>query len=293
MILHTEAYDPDDSSDAPRSSSQYISGKDVRIIGAVLLVLALILFPIYQYYKRRALEYRTKNNMLAIYKAIQQYAGENDDRFPPTYVTAEGSDAPYLEDGKPYVWANLPTIDGGLNPRVSFRCPAADQKEVTLTQGDRSAELTYGMYQALSGLAANEVENQSGTVLLAETSNYGSMGSYNPVPFTDSEGNPMVNDGFLVSFEDSNLEYTGKARKVTRLAYRDTANGDFGLPGNEGAAKPGRHEGGIHFLFADGHIEKLPSQVALIRWMKRGAMEENDTPWAVPTRSLMRPQDFR
>ncbi len=285
ILFAAEAFDPDDTSDAPRASNAYVSWKDFRVIGLVLLGLGAILYPVYQGMVRKSLEYRSKNNLNAIYKAMQQYMGENDDHYPPAYATSEGSTAPYLQNGKPFVWANLPTIDGGLNPRVSFRCPAADASEVTHTQGGKSAELTYGMYAPLSGLGAGDVESPQNTILIGETSANGALNSFDPTPFLDSAGKPVANDGFLIGFEDSNDAFTGKASAVTRLAYRDTKDGKFDK------TNPSRHDGGINFVFADGHMDKFSSEISLLKAISRdGRPTDYGAPWSVPSRSAMRPE---
>jgi hypothetical protein len=284
-LFAADAYDPDDTEDTPRKSS-YLSKKDLKWFVLGIGLFMGLMYPIYRSFERQSQEHKCKQNMAAIYKATSQYMLENDDRYPPAYATGEGTDAPYLEKGRPYSWANLPAIDGGLNPRASFTCPTASADEITSTQGlGKSAKLTYGMFAALGGIASAEVETPSSTILIAETSNHGSQGSYNPKPFITQDGTEVQNDGFLISFDDSNSIYSGKARAMTRLAFRDTKEGEFRLE------KPSRHDGGIYFVTADGSLRKLGPPSAMIKYAKVADGQEASDLWAVPSRSLVRPDN--
>jgi prepilin-type processing-associated H-X9-DG protein len=57
------------------------------------------------------------------------------------------------------------------------------------------------------------------------------------------------------------MDVLSESRFATRLAFYDTASGTFKPDGR------GRHDGGIHILFADSHIETLSPKVAEIRRM--------------------------
>jgi len=284
-LLAADAYDPDDTEDRPRKSI-YLSKKDLKwgILGIGIFM--GLMYPIYKSFERQSQEHKCKQNMAAIFKATSQYMLENDDKYPPAYATGEGTDAPYLEDGKPYAWANLPAIDGGLNPRASFVCPSASTEEITLTQGlGKSEKLTYGMFAGLAGVSTSDVENLSQSLLIGETSNHGAAGSYNPTPFVTEDGDEVAQDGFLIGFDDSNSVYSGKAKTVTRLAFRDTKSGEF--PNT----KPGRHDGGIYFVTADGSLQKLLPPAAMVKYVKNGDVSEASGAWAVPSRSQMRSED--
>jgi hypothetical protein len=102
------------------------------------------------------------------------------------------------------------------------------------------------MYLPMSAFPYLLAANPSDTALIVETSNNGSQGSFNPLPFTDSSGNRVPFDAFMVGFDDSNELFTPDSKRVTRLAFRGKEQGGHA-----------RHSAGIHVFYLDGHKEFL------------------------------------
>lgn len=255
MILTTDTYADDEPGGRKSSKSQYTSKKEMLIIIAILIVLGIASTPLYRNFRDQADKTACGTNMKSIQQAMMQYAVVNDDQLPPIYHVGE-NDAPYLSgpDNKPYVWASL--IQPYISQRASFECPAAedDEKMPTLGGGGLNGDdflLTYGMYLPMSAKPYMSLSRPQGTVLLAETSNFGAQGSYNPTPFYDIDGDVVPYDAFLIGYNDSNFGYSDETEWVTRLAFRNASNG-YGSLGVEP-----RHKAGIYVFFIDGHRQML------------------------------------
>ena len=66
----------------------------------------------------------------------------------------------------------------------------------------------------------------------------------------------------MIGYDSGNYEFDpGLTKTVTRLAFPDTKNGKFSKLG------PTRHDGGNHFLFADGHLGVLNPNAAKVRFL--------------------------
>jgi hypothetical protein len=161
------------------------------------------------------------------------------------------NDTPGLgSTGRPYTWAS--DVSEMMSPRASFKCPTATDAEVTWIEGrERSIPLTYGMYAPYGGYLRNIVPNPDQTVLIAETTNFGALQTYDPVPFKTLEGDVVPFDGFVIGWDHSNREPSEHSKMVTRLAFPNTKDGAFTKDG------PARHDGGIHALSASGAMLPL------------------------------------
>ena len=84
----------------------------------------------------------------------------------------------------------------------------------------------------------------------------------------DSLGNSGENS---IGWDTNNVEPDLTSRKVTRLAFRQSASGDF-------SKAYGRHRGGIHAITADGNLRVLGSGDV---FLSRQGGEINNR-WAVP-----------
>lgn len=273
MILHTEAYDPTDPDDRPKSN--YLSMRDVRVVVIAMLVTAVLLYPAVIRMIAARDKHLCKDNLGQIAKALLLYAEDNVGRLPPLYVQDDNFE-PRQFNGRANTWMTL--IAGGVrDPQKSFRCPSAHKDELAKSEGpDNSTILSsYGMFAALAAAPIANIPYPGSTAMVAETSNQGARGTYNPKPFSG------VDDGFVIGFDNSNfnpddggMDTLSASRLVTRLAFYDTASGTFLKEGR------GRHDGGIHILFADSHIETLPPTVAEIRRMA-GAGSDIIGTWSI------------
>ena len=271
--LTTGQYDADAPEGDKGFSSQYINKKDLIRIGIILVVVGLMGIPVYRLMKENGDRTVCKKNLKGAWQAIGLYAAGNDDRYPPLFdETNDG--VPYLQDGLPVTWAS--TISQQLLAGVTLSCPSADPSEHTHTHGkiiDKSGfktvtkdqiELSYGMYAPLATRPISDVTNDAQTILVAETANHGAKNTYNPVPFVDSEGNEIPFDGFFMGWNTRNRGFNGQSalddtESITRLAFYNTANGDF-----SGENVSARHKEFVFAVFADGSLTKLTPSDALI-----------------------------
>jgi hypothetical protein len=270
--LGTQPYDAQSPEDERPTRSSYLSVRDLRQLGIILFFFFLLMIPIYDHMKRQSEQSRCNHNIKEIGSALNQYAGLQDDRFPPIYVTGQGHEPDLDAQGRASTFA---TLLAPYMSRATFQCPSAKTEEAVRTEDPASIELTmlttYGMFAPYSAYPRYLITNPNQVVLLAETSNHGARKTYNPVPLTAPDGAVSPSDGFLIGFSEDNFDPTG-ANAVTRLAFYDTAGGDFTGAGGS------RHAEGIFFLYADGHREMLPRQAATVRML-------GDEPmglWAVP-----------
>lgn len=263
MILHTEAYDPTDPDDRPKSS--YLTMRDVRVVVIALLVAAILLWPAVVKMIAARDKHLCKDNLGQVAKALLLYAEDNVGRLPPMYVQGDNFE-PRQFNGKANTWITL--IAGGVkNPHKTFKCPAAHDDEAAKNEGPEGSviESTYGIFGAVAAAPIDNIPNPGATAMVAETSNRGARDTYNPLPLKTKDG-ATVDDGFVIGFDNSNflptdsgMEVLSQAKFASRLAYYGTGKGTFTKE------TLGRHEGGIHILFADSHIETVPALGAQIR----------------------------
>lgn len=263
ILASVSEYDTDNPEGAKGYSSQYINKKDVRWIALIIAVLALASIPVYGILKKNSDRTACKRNINGMYKAISLYAESYDGRFPPLYQTGENN-SPYLENGKPIVWASV--IAPLLPTNANFKCPACKDSEVTPINGkivDKKSgpkekvidgiSLTYGMFAAMSARPISDFADPTASILIAETANYGAENTYNPVPFKLNDGTEVPFDGFCIGWNTGNQEYINKeSTLVTRLAFYGTANGNF-----DDDKITARHDSYIHAINVGGNLSFL------------------------------------
>lgn len=278
MILHTEAYDPTDPEDRPKSN--YLTMRDVRVVIIALLVASLLLWPAVMKMIAARDKHLCKDHLGQVAKALLLYAEDNLGRLPPLYVQGENFEPRQFKGGA-NTWITL--IAGGVkDPKRSFNCPAAHDNETAASEGPEGITLrsSYGMFAAVSAAPIDNIPNPSSTAMVAETSNRGARDTYDPLPLKTKDGQ-VVDNGFVIGFDNSNftpvdggMDILEKSQFATRLAFYGTGKGEFK---KDGLA---RHQGGIHILYADSHIETLPPTIANIRRMA-GAGSDIIGAWAV------------
>jgi prepilin-type processing-associated H-X9-DG protein len=242
-----------------KPKSAYLSKKDLRVFGVVLVFLFLLLYPVFIVMRQNTWRYLCGRNFESMSKAVLLYSEGHEGRFPPV---AGDYGAPIIQDGKLYCWATIADLRQNMDPERSFLCPAATEDEAYHIAGpNRTTEAaTYGMYLPLGAANISSLTNPQGTVLFAETSNMGSRDTADPVKYTDASGAVIPNDGYAIGWDTSNTFPAPSTHHATRLAFYETANGQFKEEG------PARHGDGIYFLFADGHRKyvKYPSQARIL-----------------------------
>lgn len=275
MSVDNDAFDPQAVDDAP-GRSQYMTRKDLKIIGITVVIFCIVLFPFYKIVERRSEKSRCSLNMKAIMDALNQYATEHDNRFPPIART-EGIDSgvPTLGDtGHIFTWAS--DIAPFFNVRASFKCPSADSSEVSKTEDpsvrDKTINLTYGMYLPMATASTTAVDNPDSAVVIAETSNHSGNGAYDPKPLESSSGS-RLDDGFEICWDNSNSMPDDKTKTVTRLAFVDVLTGRFDK------TTRGRHDDGIHALSVSGRLFNLKPGDAYVT--RSGKMLNGN--WPIPS----------
>ncbi|MFZ4506636.1 MAG: hypothetical protein ACOYON_02940 [Fimbriimonas sp.] len=265
------AYDPNAPEDAPKSGGQYLSRKDLRVIIPGIVLFLFLLYPFYLWGKANSERSQCIRNIKSMYQAMEQYALDKDDRFPVAYYSLDGVKADPGETGHPRTWAS--DIAVYMNPRASFRCPSASADEVVLVDGTsgwnkgKPIELSYGMYAPYSGVLRSIVENPNSVVIIAETSNGGAGSTYNPKPIDPS-------DGFVIGWDNSNIQPDLNTKFVTRLAFKGTDKGVFDPKGE------GRHDIGVHSVVATGAKMNLKPDNATVNLDRDQKMPTGT--WALP-----------
>lgn len=241
--------------------SSYLTRKQLYalLVGASIFLLLFALW--YVIMKGQSDKALCRRNLKDAFTAMGLYLSQNDDRYPPVYHQLPNG-GPLLLNGRAFTWATL--IQGGMNTRRSLVCPASHEEErarnVLFEDPDATLLTAYGMYMAWSSYDQGKIDAPSRAVLLSETSNHGARDTYNPLPFADSEGAAISQDGFAIGWDRGIIEPDADAQWVTRLAFPDTAGRKFDPAGR------GRHDGGLFALFADGHLGMIrPSDAKIER----------------------------
>jgi prepilin-type processing-associated H-X9-DG protein len=258
MSLSTDAYDPLAPEDKPKTG--LMTRKDaIRIFGG-LLFLAIIGLPVYNKMMEDRNKYVCRSHLGEILKAMQLYAEINTDRFPPAYAI-DNDGNPIMSKGRANTWVSV--ISGMMNkPTTEFSCPTAHDDEHVANAGPSGITLksTFGLFGAMSAMPTSSVASPTQTALLIESSDRGSQGTLNPIPFGAN-----YPDGFLVGFDNTNLlpgelrSVINKSEYASRLAFRNTKNKSFTKQ------TAGRHGEVIHIAYVDGHIGNIKAPAAKIQ----------------------------
>ncbi len=272
MLGAIDTYDASEQDERPRS--EHLSRKDLRYLLLGLGGVLLLMWPLYSILKGNSERSICSNNFQAMSTALGLYLEDHDDRFPPAFATGAGTEPLTDDKGRPFTWCSL--LDSYMTKRATFVCPSASDDEKVLAQAGSSSdtlETTYGMYPAYAGVYRDTIPNINQIALIVETSNHGAETSYDPTPFVGPDGRPMKHDGFVVGYNNANMIPDGKSLSVTRLAFRNTANGRFG----EGAGA--RHRDKIFVLTGDLRLHTISPNEAELKRMKSGEIVGM---WAVP-----------
>ncbi|MFY7809880.1 MAG: hypothetical protein ACOVSV_13040, partial [Fimbriimonadaceae bacterium] len=164
-------------------------------------------------------------------------------------------------------WASH--LGSHIPDRVRMSCPAstADENVPTLVYGrpgkdDAIEPVSYGMVVSLSSMPLNDLADQNGTLLITETANNGAQGSYNPQPFR-LDGKVVPYDGMAIGWNTSNSFPTPQTEWMTRLAFRNTSQGNFG------GQTLGRHNLVNNAIMADGSLRHISAPDAKVK-IQRG-----------------------
>jgi hypothetical protein len=277
VSLNTDLYDPTAPEGEVGSRGQYMSRRDLKIILTSFVVIGILSVPIYHYLLQRTESSRCTRNMQGISEALTLYATEHDGRYPPIDRTESlQSIVPSLgESGHVYTWAS--DISGYMNARASFLCPSADPTELVVTEdprgSNRSFPSSYGMYTAYGSCLTSLIENPDQAIVVAETSNRGALGSFDPTPYRSQSGQPLP-DGFAIGWNDANDNPTSASKYVTRLAFSDAKDGHFTKEG------PARHGDTIHVLSSSGQLMDVHPTISDF-----GTSKHVSPSWSLPPNS--------
>lgn len=256
-------FDPDAADDRPARST-HITPREVKILGAVLILFAILAWPIYIALKEDSEKYQCGRNFGDMFKATGLYMADWSDRYPPAYATAPGErEAPLLDaSNRPFTWGSL--IQRYARRPDTLLCPSAAREEAVRAQDPstsaRDLVMTYGLYVGVAGQPQAILKNPSTTVVISETADRGAGETFDPSPLRGVDGNPAP-DGFLIGYSNGNLEPDDSTFAVTRLAYRRSKSGRFT------ADLPARHRQVNHYLFADGSIALLNAEAARVKML--------------------------
>lgn len=261
MILTTDPYDPQAAEDGGHRPN-YFTKKDLRNLAIIAPFVFALFVPMYYYYKKGRDRHVCKSNIFGTYKSILLYAENCDGRLPPLYAKNPDGSPVIDEKGRVFTWVSL--VEGYQNGRTSASCPSAHEEENCPTQSQDSSKVTlqssYGMYGVLSAYPRDSIPNETKTVLIAETSDKGSLNTFDPHKLP---GSP-THDGFAIGFDDGNEGATEKTKYVTRLAFEGTGGGKFKDDGIT------RHDGGIWAITAGGHLLSLKPDQAEVKRLGKG-----------------------
>jgi len=232
------------------------------------------MWPVFRILVRRSEKALCINNMKGIMDSINQYATQNEDKFPPLFDTGSADEPALQASGAPYTWAS--DLQEYMNPRVNFKCPSAELPELTRSQDSRkvagSFPLSYGMFAPMSSFNRSLVEDPDEAVLVGETSNLGSENSYDPLPFLDGSGKKMPYDAMVIGWDNDNFDGNEKTQYVTRLAFPESAGANFKKEGQ------GRHDEGTFVLTVSGHLRTVKPNIARVT-RRYGNLVKN---WPMP-----------
>jgi hypothetical protein len=240
--------------DAPEGASspgtQYLSKRDAKwlLISAVFLIIGFI--PVYLYMREKAWKSTCTKNLGGIMEAMMLYSTDNDNRLPPAFESDNNGEPSIGPDGTAITWVSV--IFPHKSERVNFVCPAADNAEYAYSSsvdGTDAIPSTYGYYSIYAGQNLELVDNPDNVILLTETATSGAGATYDPLPFSATK-----NDGIVIGWNDSNLEPSEQTSAVTRLAFKETAQGKF-------IGKAGRHQLVNHAITASRMKINITSEV--------------------------------
>ena len=244
--LHTLA-DDEDLSRERKVRGRHVSKRDFIIVVIVLAAVSIVAKPACDDNVHKAEDAACRQNVKAIGQAVALYCEQSDGRLPPTHNIASGGRAG-VADGYAVTWATK--IKPQLSTRQSFLCRSANPEETVESlagvANEKSFLLSYGMYRGLSTVPLNQIPDPDATIFAAETSNNGAEGSFDPKPF--GSGKP---DGFLIGWDDANLEFSKLSKWASRLAFRGASIG-YGSAG-----VTGRHNDHINAVTVNGAYRAL------------------------------------
>lgn len=257
------SYDADEPEGSKSRGSGYTSFKDIKWIIVIIIVFIALSYPIYKAFAEQRNKHVCSTHLHGIGQAVLLYAALHDDRLPPLYAVGDNFSPALLPD-VPEVWASA--LSKYTTTSVEFRCPSATDEEtmsaVNLNPDQPPLELTYGMYSAMSAIPYLLLSSQVDTVLFVETSNYGAEDSFNPVPYTTSDGVEVPFDAFSVAYNTGNFDFDSTTQWVTRLAFRGA-----GKSGYLGEGVRGRHKQGLNMIYLDGHRGLLQPDQAHVKYL--------------------------
>lgn len=269
----SDAYDPQ-APDERGPSNQYISRKDARIIGIILICIALLAWPVYMYLLKGVNNSLCAKNLRKIGSALQQYVNDNDDHLPFAYeTTGFGSTEVNLHNDLAFSWQwQMNRYTGDVSV---FKCPSATTEENTrISNGGQTIESSYGMLNAYSGAIFSSISNPSQKVLVSETVKSGVNGTSDPLKII-AAGTRLLDDGFVIGFDNDPDHPDASTKFATRLAFPDSLTTGFD------DYTDSRHPNGIHFLSVDGSMRFRGGSAARVSLLGGGYGM-----WDVPQRPI-------
>jgi len=241
--------------DPERALRHYVTRKEFMIwIAAGFVALLAAYFIFYRPWKGNRDFVVSQTNLQAIGKAVGLYISANNEGLPAV-VLPGARDA----QGLPITWANQ-LFDYAQRTAIFSNSANPSDGDTWLSKtsmggGREAIVLSYGMLCAASAARRYEVEDP--TILLAETVGGGAMNSYDPIPLGRR-------DGYMIGYDNSNVEADRTTRYVTRVAFVSDSETDISR------LEPLHGAHGTIGLRADGSIAIFKSAIPALKVEKRG-----------------------
>jgi prepilin-type N-terminal cleavage/methylation domain-containing protein/prepilin-type processing-associated H-X9-DG protein len=230
---------------------------ELLVVIAIIAILAAILFPVFAQAREKARTAVCASNLKQIGLAIVMYAQDYDETFPPANYgpTAAAGDW-WLTLVDPYIKGGTPTraaANATQQRKSIWVCPSYDQSYPDGVAANNPLQSYGANWYLIPGLASNESVN---------------WGTLTP--------NPRIATLAQVPEPAQNVLVTESRGGAVHLIGRDD-NCANNVQARWCTAR-GRHQGGAHIAFADGHVKwsRGPTpwnsrSTAGIVWIRSGA----------------------
>ncbi len=228
---------------------------ELLVVIAIIMLLAAILFPVFQTARERARQTSCASNQKQMGLAFLQYAQDFDETMVSgqTSSSASGSQPAGIKGNG---WAGQ--IQGYMKSYGAYACPSDGSAKI---QVDVSGSVVVGVgfaYNAnLPTVHLAAIQQASRTVLLGEiTSNNVNVSSVTESDWAQNHSIIDTGSRLLSMATGTNAAVFLATTKYVTGAYVDATHAPLFVGAPDWRGTP-RHNGGANFLFQDGHVKWL------------------------------------